>query len=123
MAYETLLYEKRAGIAYVTVNRPEKLNALNRRVMEELGACFEEIRDDENARAVILTGAGEKAFVAGADINERAVLTPVEGKEASLRGPRARAPIENLGKPVIAEVNGYALGRGCEPGMACPLRV
>ncbi len=96
MAYQTLLYEKRAGIAYVTVNRPEKLNALNRKVMEELGACFAEIRDDEDVRAVILTGAGEKAFVAGADINELALQTPVEGKETSLRGQRVLDSIENL---------------------------
>ena len=123
MAYETLLYEKRGGIAYVTVNRPEKLNALNRKVMEELGACFAEIRDDEDVRAVILTGAGEKAFVAGADINELALQTPVEGKETSLRGQRVLDSIENLGKPVIAAVNGYALGGGCELAMACTLRV
>jgi enoyl-CoA hydratase len=123
MAYQTLLYETRAGIAYVTVNRPEKLNALNRKVMEELGACFEEIRDHEDVRAAILTGAGEKAFVAGADVNELAVLTPVEGKETSLRGQRVLDSIENLGKPVIAAVNGYALGGGCELAMACTLRV
>src|SRR5438128_4136456 len=123
MAYETLLYEKRGGIAYVTVNRPEKLNALNRKVMEELGACFEEVRDNEDVRAVILTGAGEKAFVAGADINELAVLTPVEGKETSSRGQRVLDSIENLGKPVIAAVNGYALGGGCELAMACTLRI
>ena len=114
MAYETLLYEKRAGIAYVTVNRPEKLNALNRKVMEELGACFDEVRDHEDARAAILTGA---------DVNELAVLTPVEGKETSLRGQRVLDSIENLGKPVIAAVNGYALGGGCELAMACTLRV
>src|SRR6266566_4165987 len=123
MAYETLLHEKRAGIAYVTVNRPEKLNALSRKVMEELGACFAEIRDDEDVRAVILTGAGEKAFVAGADINELALQTPVEGKETSLRGQRVLDSIENLGKPVIAAVNGYALGGGCELAMACTLRI
>src|SRR2546428_8542785 len=122
MAYETLLYEKRGGIAYVTVNRPEKLNALNRKVMEELRACFEEIRDREDARAAILTGAGEKAFVAGADINELAVLTPVEGKETSLTGQRVLDSIENLGKPVIAAVNGYGLGGGGELAMGCTLR-
>src|SRR5947207_13252224 len=100
MAYQTLIYEERAGIAYVTVNRPEKLNALNRRVMEELGACFEEIRDDENVRAVILTGAGEKAFVAGADNDELDLQTPVEGKENSLRGQRVLGASEHRGKPV-----------------------
>jgi len=123
MAYETLLYEKRDGIAYVTVNRPEKLNALNRKVMEELAACFAEIGEDDEVRVVILTGAGDKAFVAGADINELAVLTPVEGKETSSRGQRVLDSIENLGKPVIAAVNGYALGGGCELAMACTLRI
>jgi enoyl-CoA hydratase/carnithine racemase len=123
MAYETLLYEKRAGIAYVTVNRPEKLNALNRKVMEELEACFEDIRTDDGVKAAILTGAGEKAFVAGADINELALQTPVEGQETSRRGQRVLESIENLGKPVIAAVNGYALGGGCELAMACTLRV
>lgn len=123
MAYENLLYQKRDGIGRVTVNRPEKLNALNRKVMEELGACFEEIRNDDEVRVVVLTGAGEKAFVAGADINELALQTPVEGKEASLRGQQVLDLIENLGKPVIAAVNGYALGGGCELAMACTLRV
>src|SRR5947208_14354127 len=110
MAYQTLLYEKRAGIANVTVNRPEKLNALNRKVMEELGACFAEIRDDEDVRAVILTGAGEKAFVAGADINELALQAPVEGKETSLRGQRVLGSSGNPGKPGTAAGTGYALG-------------
>ncbi len=123
MAYETLLYEKRDGIATVTVNRPEKLNALNQKVMEELGACFESIRDDNEVGAVILTGGGDKAFVAGADINELAVQAPVAGKETSRRGQRILDAIENLGKPVIAAVNGYALGGGCELAMACTLRV
>jgi enoyl-CoA hydratase/carnithine racemase len=123
MAYQTLLYEKRDGIAYVTVNRPDKLNALNRKVMDELDACFRTIQADEEARAVILTGAGEKSFVAGADINELAVQTPVEGKETSSRGQRILDFIEDLGKPVIAAVNGYALGGGCELAMACTLRV
>ncbi len=123
MAYETLLFEKRQGIGYVTVNRPEKLNALNRRVMEELLNCFHVIQRDEEIRAVILTGAGEKAFVAGADINELAVQSPVEGKETSQRGQRVLELIENLGKPVIAAINGYALGGGCEIAMACTLRI
>jgi enoyl-CoA hydratase len=123
MPYETLLYAKRDGIATVTVNRPEKLNALNRKVKEELSACFQSIQADDEVRAVILTGAGEKAFVAGADINELAVLTPVEGKDASLSGQKVLDFIENLGRPVIAAVNGYALGGGCELAMACTLRV
>jgi enoyl-CoA hydratase/carnithine racemase len=123
MTYTTLLFEKRDGIAYVTLNRPEKLNALNRSVMDELHACFEGIAKDDEIRSVILTGAGEKAFVAGADINELAVQTPVQGKETSLFGQRVLNSIENLGKPVIAAVNGYAFGGGCELAMACTLRI
>ncbi|MGD0693492.1 MAG: enoyl-CoA hydratase-related protein [Terriglobia bacterium] len=123
MSYQTLLCEQREGIAYVTVNRPEKLNALNGTVMEELRACFESIENDAEARAVILTGAGEKAFVAGADISELAALTPVQGKETSLFGQRVLNSIEHLGKPAIAAVNGYAFGGGCELAMACTLRI
>jgi enoyl-CoA hydratase/carnithine racemase len=123
MAYETLLYEKREGIAYVTVSRPEKLNALNRQVMEELSDCFAAIQKDEEVRAVILTGAGEKAFAAGADIQELATLSAVEGKEISARGHKILDFIENLGKPVIAAINGYALGGGCELAVACTLRI
>src|SRR5689334_20044006 len=98
MAYATLLYARRDGIAYVTINRPDKLNALNRKVMEELGNCFHSIERDPEIRAVILTGAGEKSFAAGADINELAVQTPVEGKETSLAGQRVLNLIENVGK-------------------------
>ena len=123
MAYETLLYEKRDSIAYVIVNRPEKLNALNHKVIQELGSCFETAQADNEVRVVILRGAGEKAFVAGADINELAVQSPVEGKETSLRGQKLLDFIENLGKPVIAAINGYALGGGCELAMACTLRI
>ena len=83
MAFENLLYEKRNGIAYVTINRPDKLNALNRKVMQELAECFQDIEKDHEVRSVILTGTGEKAFVGGADINELAVQTPLEGKEMS----------------------------------------
>jgi len=123
MAFENLLYEKRNGIGYVTINRPDKLNALNRKMMEELSECFQDIEKDDEVRAVILTGAGEKAFVGGADINELAVLTPVEGKEMSVRGQKILDMIEHLGKPVIAAINGYALGGGCELALACTLRV
>jgi len=123
MAYQTLLYDKRNAIAYVTINRPEKLNALNRQVMEELFDCFQALQKDEEVRVVILTGSGEKAFVAGADINELAVQTPVEGKEASRFGQQVFDFIENLGKPVIAAINGFALGGGCELIMACTLRI
>jgi enoyl-CoA hydratase len=123
MPYETLLYEKSEDIATVTFNRPAKLNALNHQVMEELADAVERIRNDSEARAVILTGAGEKAFVAGADINELAVQTPVSGKETSLAGQRVLNDLEDLGKPSIAAVNGYALGGGCEVAMACTLRL
>jgi enoyl-CoA hydratase len=123
MAFENLLYEKRNGIGYVTVNRPEKLNALNRKTMEELQGCFEDIERDDEVRAIILTGAGERAFVGGADINELAVQTPVEGKEMSVRGQKILDLIEHLGKPVIAAINGYALGGGCELALACTLRI
>lgn len=123
MPYETLIVEKREGIAQVTLNRPEKLNALNRKVMEELAACFETLVKEEDVKAIILTGTGEKAFVAGADINELAVQTPVQGQETSTHGQRILDFIENLGKPVIAAVNGFALGGGCELAMACTLRV
>jgi len=123
MAYETLLYEKRNGIGYVTISRPEKLNALNQKVMAELSACFASIREDEEVRTVILTGTGEKSFVAGADVNELAAQDPVQGKHTSTRGQEILDFIEDLGKPVIAAVNGYALGGGCELAMACTLRL
>lgn len=123
MAYETVLYEKRNGVGYVTMNRPDKLNALNNRIMEELDGCFQEIQKDDEVRVVILTGAGEKAFVAGADIKELAEQAPLQGKERSQRGQRVLDSIENLGKPVIAAVNGYALGGGCELALACTLRI
>ncbi len=123
MAFENILVETRGRIGRVTVNRPKVLNALNRATMRELGACFEQLAQDEEVRAVILTGAGEKAFVAGADINELATRTPLDGKELALVGQAVLSHIENLGKPVIAAINGYALGGGCEIAMACTLRI
>jgi len=123
MAFENLLYEKRNGIGYVTINRPAKLNALTRKTMDELDECFQDIEKDDEVRTIILTGAGEKAFVGGADINELAVQTPVEGKEMSVRGQKILDLIEHLGKPVIAAINGYALGGGCELALACTLRI
>src|SRR5712692_7049326 len=101
MTYEALLYEKRDGIGTVIINRPEKLNALNQRVMEELHACMESIQKDSEVKTVILTGAGEKAFVAGADINELALQTPVNGKEFSLFGQGVFHLLETMGKPSI----------------------
>lgn len=123
MAYETLLYDARNSIGYVKINRPEKLNALNRRTMEDLFDCFHALQNDKEIRVVILTGNGEKAFAAGADINELALETPVDGKETSQFGQRVLNLIENLGKPVIAAINGLALGGGCELAMACTLRI
>jgi enoyl-CoA hydratase len=123
MSYENLLVETRDGVARVTVNRPDKLNALDDRTIEELGAVFTALAADPDARGVILTGAGEKAFVAGADIAELATQSPVEGRERSIRGQRVLDRIEGLGKPVIAAVNGFALGGGCELAMACHVRV
>lgn len=123
MAFENLLVEKRQRIGYVTINRPKVLNALNRTTVRELAACFEQLAQDAEVGAVILTGAGEKAFVAGADINELSTRTPLEGKELSLLGQAVLDRIESLGKPVIAAVNGYALGGGCEIAMACTLRI
>jgi enoyl-CoA hydratase len=123
MAYETLIVETRDGVATVTINRPEKLNALSDRVMEELDAAFMALADDAGVRGVILTGAGEKAFVAGADIGELASQSPVEGQERSIRGQKVLDRIERLGKPVVAAVGGFALGGGCELALACHVRV
>ena len=121
--YENLLVETRDAVAVVTVNRPDKLNALNDRTMEELDAAFAALGSDPGVRGVILTGAGEKAFVAGADIGELSTQSPVDGKERSIRGQKVLDRIENLGKPVVAAVNGFALGGGCELAMACHVRI
>jgi len=123
MIYENILLEKKDAIAYVTVNRPKVLNALNGATIEELRAAFHELKQDALIRVVILTGAGEKAFVAGADIGELAERDPVSGKEFAHRGQNVFNLIENLGKPVIACINGFALGGGCELALACTLRL
>src|SRR6266849_9400505 len=107
---ENLWYEKKGAIAYVTLNRPTVLNALNQRTWENLRTAFEDARDDAQVRGVILTGAGDKAFIAGADISELAHVTAVEAKASSAYGQAVLDLIENLGKPVIAAVNGFALG-------------
>src|SRR5438128_807053 len=120
---ETILYAKKGAIAYVTLNRPKVLNALNKRTWEDLKAAFEDARDDAAVRGVILTGAGDKAFIAGADINELAQVTAVEAEQSSAFGQGVLDLIENLGKPVIAAVNGFALGGGCETAMACTIRI
>src|SRR5271156_3402898 len=123
MTYENILLEKKTSIAYVTVNRPKVLNALNMATMEELRAAFHEIKNDDGIRVVILTGSGEKAFVAGADIGELAVQDAVIGKKYAHRGQSVLNLIENLGKPVIACINGFALGGGCELALACTMRL
>ena len=112
-----------AGVRTITVQRPEKLNALNRLTLETLDAAFAEAAQAEDVRVVILTGAGNKAFVAGADISEMNTLTPVQGRDFSLVGQRLMRRIERLSKPVIAMVNGFALGGGMELAMACHLRI
>jgi enoyl-CoA hydratase len=123
ISLETVLYQKKGAIAYVTMNRPKVLNALNKRAITDLKAAFEEARDDSAVRGVIFTGAGDKAFIAGADINEVAADTPVEAQEKTKRGQAVMDLIENLGKPVIAAVNGFALGGGCESALACTIRL
>jgi enoyl-CoA hydratase/carnithine racemase len=123
MSFENILLEKKNAIAYVTINRPKVLNALNMATMEELGTAFLDIRGDPSIRVVILTGAGEKAFVAGADIGELAKQDAVSGKEYAHRGQAVLDLIENLGKPAIACINGFALGGGCELAMACTMRL
>jgi len=123
MICENILLEKKNAIAYVTVNRPKVLNALNMATMEELRVAFTDIKSDAAIRVAILTGAGEKAFVAGADIGELAKQDAVSGKEYAHRGQAVLDLIENLGKPVIACINGFALGGGCELALACTMRL
>ncbi|HUQ89680.1 MAG TPA: enoyl-CoA hydratase-related protein [Vicinamibacterales bacterium] len=123
MTFENLLVEREDAVAIVTFNRPKVLNALNTQTMNELSAAMAGFKADAGVRAIVITGAGEKAFVAGADINELAVQTPIEGKEHARRGQQIFDAIEQLGKPVIAAVNGFALGGGCELAMACTMRV
>jgi enoyl-CoA hydratase len=123
MAFDNLLLERDGATAIVTINRPKVLNALNAQTLDELRRVMLDLKQDDRARAVILTGAGEKSFVAGADINELAVQTPTGGREHALTGQHVLDVIENLGKPVIAAINGYALGGGCELAMACTLRI
>src|SRR5579864_1530520 len=121
--FENILFEKKGAIAYVTVNRPKVLNALNMATMEELRAAFTTIKDDREVRLTIITGAGEKAFIAGADIAELSKHDAVSAKEYTHRGQSVLDLIENLGKPVIACINGFALGGGCEIAMACTMRL
>jgi enoyl-CoA hydratase/carnithine racemase len=123
MAYENLLYEKRDGIAFITFNRPKVLNALNRKTVEELRDVLVEARDDASVRVLVLTGAGEKSFVAGADIGELAQRTAVDGKDFSLFGQGVFRLLETMGKPSICAINGFALGGGCELALSCTIRI
>jgi len=118
-----VLYQKKDAIAYVTVNRPKVLNALNTPTWKDLRAAFEDARDDTAIHGVILTGAGNKAFIAGADIGELAHVTAFEAEQSSRFGQEVLDLIENLGKPVVAAINGFALGGGCETAMACTIRL
>ncbi|RMF29084.1 MAG: enoyl-CoA hydratase/isomerase family protein [Candidatus Nitrosothermus koennekii] len=116
-------FEKEDGIAVITINRPEKLNAMNIDVIKELGSAVEEAEQDDEVRCVIITGAGEKAFSAGADIEYMSKITPLEAEQYALTGHATMDKIEDLSKPVIAAVNGYALGGGCELSLACDIRI
>jgi enoyl-CoA hydratase len=124
MSYKNIVFEHlEDGIATITVNRPEKLNALNWDTMEELETAFEYVQDEPSVRALILTGAGEKSFVAGADINELQDLTAIEAARLSERGQAIFRRLEMMKKPSIAAINGFALGAGLELAMACSLRI
>ena len=121
--YQNILFENKSGIAHLTINRPDKLNALNIQTIEDIKTAFEVIYDNPEIKGVIVTGAGEKAFVAGADISEIAELTEVNARKFAENGQEVFAAIENCHKPVIALINGFALGGGCELAMACHMRV
>ena len=123
MSYENVRTEQKEGVLTITIDRPKVLNALNAQTVTELGRAFDEARDDDSIRCVILTGGGEKAFVAGADINELSKMTPLTGKAVAERGQRILSKIERLPKPVIAAINGFALGGGCEIALACHIRI
>jgi len=120
---ENIRTENRDGVLVITIDRPKVLNALNAETVGEIGEAFHVARFDESVKAVILTGAGDKAFVAGADINELAQATPLSGKSTSEKGQRIFRAIERFPKPVIAAINGFALGGGCELALACHIRV
>jgi enoyl-CoA hydratase len=123
MDFDNLLLERDGAVAIVTVNRPQVLNALNFATIDDLRRAVLFLKHDTGVRAIVITGSGEKAFVAGADINELAVQSPAQGRDHALRGQHVFDLVENLGKPVIAAINGYALGGGCELAMACTLRL
>ncbi len=123
MGFKYLIYEKAEGIAIITINRPEARNAVNKEIMVEALEALEDIKSDEGVRVVILTGAGEKAFSSGADIKAIREMSPPQAKEFSKIGQKLCSSLQNLEKPVIAAINGYALGGGLELAMACDLRI
>ncbi len=123
MSYETLLVEREGPVLTITVNRPKASNALSAMVLGELSRALEAAAADREVRALVVTGAGDRAFVAGADISELAALTPETARALALSGQRVFTTLETLGKPSIAAINGFALGGGCELAMACTLRV
>ena len=123
MSYDTLLLARDGAVATITVNRPAVMNALNRQTMDELRRAVLEVRRDEAVRVLVITGAGEKAFVAGADIKELAEGAPLDARDLAARGQHVLELIEQLGKPSIAAINGFALGGGCELAMSCTFRV
>ena len=123
MSFENLLLERDGGVAILTINRPKVLNALNSQTLDELRRAILELKADESVRALVLTGAGEKSFIAGADINELATQSPVSGREHAMTGQHVLDLIEHMGKPVIAAINGFSLGGGCELAMACTIRI
>src|SRR4051812_30908176 len=123
MSFENLLFDRDGAVAILTINRPPVLNALNSATIDELRRAVLDVKGDNAIRVLVITGAGDKSFVAGADINELAVQTPVQGKEHARQGQHLFDLIENLGKPAIAAINGFALGGGCELAMACTLRI
>jgi enoyl-CoA hydratase len=123
MTYQTLLFDVRDGVAFVTINRPDKLNALNDQVMADLADAAERIATEDGIKGAILTGAGPKAFVAGADIGDLARQGPFDGKARAQRGQAVLRRLETCGKPVIAAINGFALGGGCELALACHIRI
>lgn len=123
MSYKNLLLEIKNNVAFITINRPEKMNALNSETLDDLQNIFNELKSNDQARCIVLTGAGEKAFVAGADIKELAQLDLIKGNDFALRGQNIFAAIENFNKPVIAAINGFALGGGAELAWSCHIRI
>jgi enoyl-CoA hydratase len=123
MNFDTLLHDRDGAVALITINRPKVLNALNTQTLDDLRRALLDVRHDESVRVLVLTGAGDRSFIAGADINELSVQSPTGGREHAMRGQHVLDLIEHLGKPVIAAINGFALGGGCELAMACTIRI